>query len=90
MSCHLVSNSLTYRRIRYSLSPKRFETFNFAKIRERWNIRRDNFWDRVSLNTMSWDVKDQCAEFRVRPRFTVGFRVCDDYYDLRIPYAISI
>ena len=34
---------------------------------------------------MPWDVKDQCVGFRVRARFTVNFRVCDDYLGLRIP-----
>ncbi|KAF3502356.1 hypothetical protein F2Q69_00042882 [Brassica cretica] len=30
------------------------------------------------FDTMPRDVRDQCAEFRARPRFTPGFRGCDD------------
>ncbi|WZZ15713.1 hypothetical protein YC2023_108802 [Brassica napus] len=30
------------------------------------------------FDTMPRDVKDQCAGFTVRPRFTPGFRGCDD------------
>ena len=33
---------------------------------------------------MPWDVKDQCDGFRIRPRFIVVFRVCDDYFGLHI------
>ncbi|KAF3560916.1 hypothetical protein DY000_02015198 [Brassica cretica] len=30
------------------------------------------------FDTMPRDVRDQCAEFWARPRFTPGFRGCDD------------
>ncbi|KAF3503949.1 hypothetical protein F2Q69_00043685 [Brassica cretica] len=30
------------------------------------------------FDTMPRDVRDQCAGFRARPRFTPGFRGCDD------------
>ncbi|KAF3497165.1 hypothetical protein DY000_02054065 [Brassica cretica] len=30
------------------------------------------------LDTMPRDVRDQCTGFRARPRFTPGFRGCDD------------
>ncbi|KAF3538150.1 hypothetical protein F2Q69_00021121 [Brassica cretica] len=30
------------------------------------------------FDTMPRDVRDQCAGFRARPRFTPGFRECDD------------
>ncbi|KAF3537665.1 hypothetical protein F2Q69_00023354 [Brassica cretica] len=30
------------------------------------------------FDTMPRDVRDQCAGFRARPRFTPGFRRCDD------------
>ena len=30
------------------------------------------------FDTMPRDVRDQCAGFRARPRFTPGFSRCDD------------
>ena len=30
------------------------------------------------FDTMPRDVRDQCAGFRARPKFTPGFRGCDD------------
>ena len=30
------------------------------------------------FDTMPRDVRDKCAGFRARPRFTPGFRGCDD------------
>ncbi|KAF2620670.1 hypothetical protein F2Q68_00039309 [Brassica cretica] len=41
------------------------------------------------FDTMPKDVRDQCAEFRVRPRSNHGFRRCDDYFDLRFPYRFQ-
>ncbi|WZY86738.1 hypothetical protein YC2023_033122 [Brassica napus] len=40
----------------------------------------------VVFDTMPRDVRDQCTGFRARPRFTPGFRKCDDYFDLRISF----
>ena len=41
------------------------------------------------FDTMPKDVRDQCAEFRVRPRSNHGFRRCDDFFDLRFPYRFQ-
>ncbi|WZY72148.1 hypothetical protein YC2023_004388 [Brassica napus] len=50
-------------------------------------------WDDRSVatvfDTMPRDVRDQCAGFRARPRFTPGFRGCDDSFIL-IPYRFKV
>ena len=85
MSCHLISNS--FDRLSYSLFVLGEEIQNFLILRRFVNVEytKRQFWDLVSSNTMPWHVKGQCDGFRVRPRFSVSFRVCDDYFGLYIP-----
>ncbi|KAF3547336.1 hypothetical protein DY000_02008793 [Brassica cretica] len=42
-------------------------------------VKRQILGSRIRVfDTMPRDVRDQCAGYRARPRFTPGFRGCDD------------
>ncbi|KAF3573297.1 hypothetical protein F2Q69_00058428 [Brassica cretica] len=50
---------------------------------------RKDFLELRVFDTLPRDVREQCAEFRARPRSNHGFKGCDDYFDLRFPFDES-